>query len=285
MTIPAGPNIWQALAVTQAVAGGIVYIDSTGIPNIDILGLYFNPLTNSMSVNTAGDYTGTDSLNTYFQQDSYAPQSQVVNTADSSLTPGMTVSSSQGTGQVPLVNLTGDYLGQFAGWGYTGNTGTNAWRKLAAMHAYAIGTTAAAAGIGGELRWGTKQDNGVFTEWWKLTNLGAFSPLAAGTVDLGVLNFGVRKVYIDATVTGTVGAVTINKSAGRVIVAAGQSSVVVTNSLADAASLVFAQLATQDATATGVKSVVCAAGSFTINLAAAATGNTLVNFFLLPTDN
>lgn len=72
--------------------------------------------------------------------------------------------------------------------------------------------------------------------------------------------------------TGTPGAVEQDTLKGRVAIAGGQSSVVVTNSKVGINSMVFAVLQTDDATATGVKCVVCANGSFTIKLNAAATG-------------
>ncbi len=77
-------------------------------------------------------------------------------------------------------------------------------------------------------------------------------------------------VKFDSTdASGTPGAATINKPRGLVSIASGVSSVVVTNSKVTASSGVFAVL--QDNTdAVQIRSVVPAAGSFTINL----TGNT-----------
>lgn len=88
-------------------------------------------------------------------------------------------------------------------------------------------------------------------------------------------------VFLDSTITavGTTGARTINKAAGRVNIAAAGTSVVVTNSLVTANSIVLVTIATNDATAT-VKSVVPAAGSFTINTAA-VTAETAFNFLVL----
>jgi hypothetical protein len=79
------------------------------------------------------------------------------------------------------------------------------------------------------------------------------------------------------TTPGTTGAVTINKPVGRVNIAAAGTAITVTNSLVTANSIVMAVCATNDATAQ-VKNVVAAAGSFTINLAAAATSETAINF-------
>lgn len=90
------------------------------------------------------------------------------------------------------------------------------------------------------------------------------------------------RVDVEATdSSGTPGAATINKVAGRSAIALGAASVVITNSLVTAASLVFAQLATADATATFIKSVVPGAGSFTITVNATATADTNVNWWVI----
>lgn len=109
---------------------------------------------------------------------------------------------------------------------------------------------------------------------------GALSGLTNGTSDLGTTTIGYKRLYVDYTNTGTVGAVTINKAAGRVNIAALGTSVVVTNSLVTAASHVLAVASTNDATA-AVKNVVPAAGSFTINLTVAATAQTSFDFFVI----
>jgi hypothetical protein len=82
------------------------------------------------------------------------------------------------------------------------------------------------------------------------------------------------------TPNGTTGNQTINKPLGTVNIAAGQSSVTVTNSLVDANSIVFAVVRTNDTTAQ-IKNVTCAAGSFTIRLAANATAETSVGFMVM----
>lgn len=85
-----------------------------------------------------------------------------------------------------------------------------------------------------------------------------------------------------ATITagGTTGARTIDKGAGSVNFAGAATTLVVTNSLVTASSLVFAVIATNDGTAT-IKNVVAGVGSFTITLTAAASGETKVNFWVL----
>lgn len=89
-------------------------------------------------------------------------------------------------------------------------------------------------------------------------------------------------VRLDKTITpaGTTGAQTINKQMGSVNIAAGQSSVVVTNNRVTTSSVIVATVATADAT---LKSVVAVAanGSFTLTGNAAATAETRINFLVL----
>lgn len=105
-------------------------------------------------------------------------------------------------------------------------------------------------------------------------------------VTLGVNSQGFRlknrSIAFDATYTpaGTTGNRTINTSSGSVNVAAGQSSITVTNSLVAATTQIIACVATNDATAQ-IKNTVSSAGSFTINLSAAATAETKINWFFI----
>lgn len=79
---------------------------------------------------------------------------------------------------------------------------------------------------------------------------------------------------------GTTGAATINKAAGSVNLAAGATSLVVTNSLATAASRVLVTVNTNDATCKSCAALT-AAGSITIYPDAAPTAETNVSFLLL----
>lgn len=100
-----------------------------------------------------------------------------------------------------------------------------------------------------------------------------------------VLKFAVsadNKIEIDKTITagGTTGAQTINKAMGTVNFAAAATSLVVTNNTVSTSSIVLCTIRTNDSTAV-IKNVVPAAGSFTINLNAAATAETSVGFLVL----
>jgi hypothetical protein len=117
---------------------------------------------------------------------------------------------------------------------------------------------------------------------WDIDTGGHLVPITAGAVNVGDATHGIKQLFVDATLTaaGTTGAQTINKAAGAVNFAAGESSLTVTNSLVTANSLVLAVVRTNDSTAL-IKSVVPAAGSFTITLSAAATAETSVGFHVI----
>ena len=81
----------------------------------------------------------------------------------------------------------------------------------------------------------------------------------------------------------TTGAVTANVISGRAAIAAGASSVTITNNLVDANSKVFAVVAqaAADGTLLRVERILCAAGSFTIYGTANATATTFVDWSIV----
>ena len=93
---------------------------------------------------------------------------------------------------------------------------------------------------------------------------------------------GAGDLQTNRTITagGTTGAQTINKMQGSVNLAAGATSLVVTNSLVTASSTILLTLASNDTTTKSV-AYVAASGSFTIYPDAAPTAETRVNFFVL----
>jgi hypothetical protein len=99
--------------------------------------------------------------------------------------------------------------------------------------------------------------------------------LRAATVTVGT------GLNLPKTITagGTTGAQTINKPSGSVNFAAGATSLVVTNSLCTTSSVILVSMATNDATANGLR-VVAGSGSFTIYMLVAPTAETRVNFLL-----
>jgi len=82
------------------------------------------------------------------------------------------------------------------------------------------------------------------------------------------------------TATGTTGARTIDKNAGTVNFAAAAASLVVTNSLVTANSIIICTVGTNDTTMKSVQAV-AAAGSFTLYPSAAPTAETRVNFIVI----
>lgn len=130
-----------------------------------------------------------------------------------------------------------------------------------------LGWVSAGSAAGGTFQVGFIKDSN--------TQVGVYS---AGPV---YADLKVRTYLADATITagGTTGAQTINKSLGAVNFAAGATSLVVTNSIVTTSSIIFCTIRTNDSTA-AIKNVVPTAGSFTINLNAAATAETSVGFIV-----
>jgi hypothetical protein len=85
------------------------------------------------------------------------------------------------------------------------------------------------------------------------------------------------------TASAVNGAVTINSSMGTVNFGAGTKTLVLTNSVITATSIVLAMLTTVDATALYVSNCITIVGQTTINLNANATGVVAVDFVVLGT--
>jgi hypothetical protein len=120
-------------------------------------------------------------------------------------------------------------------------------------------------------------------------NYGFFGNIAAsvGTTRYNLYMNGTAPNYLagdlqlakTVTAAGTTGAQTINKTTGTVNFAAGAASLVVTNSLVTANSIIIATVGSNDTTMKSV-AVVAGAGSFTLYANAAATAETRVNFLI-----
>ncbi len=95
----------------------------------------------------------------------------------------------------------------------------------------------------------------------------------------GGYEFGGLFLLKTVTAGGTTGAQTISKPTGTVNFAAAATSLVVTNTLVTANSIIQCTVGTNDATMKSVQAV-AAAGSFTIHANAAATAETRVNFLV-----
>jgi Pectate lyase superfamily protein len=80
--------------------------------------------------------------------------------------------------------------------------------------------------------------------------------------------------------SGTPGNAAVDAAVGKSAIAAGTSTVTITNSVATATSMIIVVLQTNDATAI-LKNVVPGVGNFTVNLTANATGNTNFAWFIV----
>lgn len=109
------------------------------------------------TVGPRADATSTDTINITYQIDSYVPNS---GTDDSTIgkTSGFTVSTSRGTEASPSVSQSGDFIGQYTGYAYTG--GTPAFTEMAGWKFTANGSTSS---LGGVAKLYTKKDDGVST--------------------------------------------------------------------------------------------------------------------------
>jgi len=120
------------------------------------------------------------------------------------------------------------------------------------------------------------------------TNYGFYGdiPAATGRYNLymagSAANYFAGDMQFNKTVTpsGTNGAQTINKNAGTVNFAAAAASLVVTNSLVTANSIIICTVGTNDTTMKSVQAV-AASGSFTLYPNANPTAATRVNFIVI----
>lgn len=193
-------------------------------------------------------------------------------------------------------NVTSSDLTGFMDMGITSSAYAQAAYAITGPNeAYLFGSAPSGAGKTGDMVIATDSTGSSNAIWFGTGGFGAlanrragfsgamFQPYVNGGCQLGASTLGWARLYMDYTNTGTVGAATINKAAGRVNIAAAGTSVVVTNSLCTANAHVMAMVSSNDATAT-VKNVVPAAGSFTINLSAATTAQVSVDFFIVSAD-
>jgi hypothetical protein len=94
---------------------------------------------------------------------------------------------------------------------------------------------------------------------------GDIVPLRTGGSALGSPTKRMRQLYVDGVNTTVIGSVVINKAAGRINLAAGQTSITVTDSFATASAHIFANLANVDTTAKHAQ-VTPSDGYFTVSV-------------------
>lgn len=129
---------------------------------------YYNYSTHLFSVGVNGDFSGTNTMNIYGAYDAYEPQSAIGGVTNGTTTPGISASTSRGTGGSPIINNTGDLIGTHSFWAYTGST--PAYTYMAGMVGTAIGTTA--NNLGGQLDFYVKANNGSASSAMTILNSG-----------------------------------------------------------------------------------------------------------------
>lgn len=178
----------------------------------------------AFSINTNGDDTGTNAVNTYSQYDAYLPNSLITNSLTGLNTdgaiPGYTASSSRGTGISPIQLNAGDLVGGYFGFGSQGASSPT-YQNLGGM---AIITTGVSTNnLGGELDWYTKADGGSLALNLSLNNAGILtvgnpgvstgSLTLAGATSSGITlqgkATGLSSVLTLPTGTGTVNALRV----------------------------------------------------------------------------
>lgn len=186
---------------------------------------------------------------------------------------GINIRTAIGSGSSgSVINTNSNYTAAIvAGNGFTGPaSGTNAWAN--SLTVQGIGTyIPGAANIlqnTAVLYLGTPSTAG------SVGNYGLY--ISSGNSYLG------DSIQIAKTITpsGTNGAQTINNPAGSVNFAAGAGSLIVTNSLVSATSIIVATVATNDALMMSV-SIIASTGSFTLVPNSAPSGATRVNFLVI----
>ena len=219
--------------ITSGTAGSVLFVNPTATIAQNNNNFYFNNSaiglgTNTnvaLSINTGGDFTGTDAINAYGQYDAYLPNSAITNSLTGLNTdgavPAYTVSSSRGTGTSPAQLQAGDLTGGFFGFGSQGASSPT-YQNIGGMAV--ITTGASTNNLGGELDFYTKADGGSLTKQLSISNAGvaAFTGAVTGTTFNGValttggsstafLNgsgtyttpgMGVTSVATDSTLTG-----------------------------------------------------------------------------------
>lgn len=178
---PNGGGAVISNVVTGGTLGSVLFVDGGSVLAQNNSQFYFqnNATTPSvlatntnvaLSVNTSGDFSGTDAINIYGQFDAYLPNSAITNTLTGFNTdgafPGYTSSSSRGTGASPSNLSTGDTVGGFSGFGYTNSL----YQNLGGMMVFALGSTA--ANLGGQIGFYTKNDGGLLANTLTLINAG-----------------------------------------------------------------------------------------------------------------
>jgi hypothetical protein len=180
LKLNAASPTYTGTMTTPLTTGSVAYIGASGALSQDNNNLFYNAGSHILSVATAGDQTGTDAINVYGEIDMYQPNS-AQGAVGSAAVAGPSVSSSQGTGASPTINLTGDLLGGLQFFAYSG--ASPAYNAHAGIYATVAGSTA--NNLGGQLNFYTKADGGAMTSRMQISNDGSFALNGPVTVTSG----------------------------------------------------------------------------------------------------
>lgn len=174
VNISGGGSLSIGSSVSGSTNGSILFVNN-GVLAQGPNNLFWNNASMILSVATAGDTSGTDSINIYNQYDAYLPQSSQ-GTPGSTTFAGLSFSTSRGTGTSPSVVASGNWAGGAFGWIYTGSS--PAYKAAAGFAVKAVG---ASADMGGQFEIWTKADGASLTQRLVVTNDGAvvFQSLSA----------------------------------------------------------------------------------------------------------
>lgn len=234
---------------------------------------------------------------------------KVRNTTGSTIVNGSAVYINGATGQIPTIalakadaaatsrlvgiathDIANNTNGKITIYGVVNDLNTSAFSEGATVYLSATVagafTATAPTGVNQRVTVGVIASSHVSTGKLVVISLGALSspdlatppPIGNTTPNTGAFS-AVAVNFVDST--STPGNVTNNSARGRVAFGAGASTVVVTNSLATAASMIIVTLRAPDTALTSILRVLPTAGSFTITANAASTGTAAQADFLV----
>lgn len=141
-------------ATTAWTVGSILFGGASALQQ-DNNNLYWNAASHILSINTNGDFSGTDAINVYGEVDMFQLNS-AQGAVNSTTMNGSSTSTSRGTSSSPAANNSGDIIGNNAFWAYTATS--PAYYNMCGV----VGKTAGSGGtngLGGELDFYVKADN------------------------------------------------------------------------------------------------------------------------------
>lgn len=271
-----GVTVWDLLNAGSSYLGAIPYIGSAGTPIVSYGDFYFADSTKRLYIGNGGDFSQTDTLNISKEGSSYYP-SPVQNLA-TGLVAGWKTITSRGVAGVPTTSLNGDMIGEYAGYAYTTPVATAGFNRMAGMDVWVKG--ASTTNPGGQGKLFAKPNAGAAVTYMLQWDDVSVQPIADGLTALGAAGNGFGKIYqvSSGSAAPIAGSQILNKIRGKIQIAAGQQTIVLTNSWIGADDVVMLQVISDDATAKSAVAVPIAAGSVTIKSNAVTTANTNIFF-------